>query len=156
MRTTATLRGTGDADVASIEDPAELPARIVSPAENWRGRYRYTYSSAGGSHDVEGFVRTDCLRTGERCMSYFSEPKSGEPFVFADGRWTLHYEGPVSCGGADGPRVRIDRSAELELPDPVTTPINLLEGRGQEEVPPGPCGSLPLSPYSLRFERTGE
>ncbi len=150
------LKRTGDVDITPMEDPAQLPARVVSPAENWRGRYRYTYSSQRGAHDVEGLVRTDCLRSGERCMSYFSEPNSAEPFVFADGRWTLHYEGPVSCGSADGPRVRINRNAELELPTPVTTPINLLEGRGQEEVPPGPCGSIPLSPYSLRFERTGD
>jgi hypothetical protein len=102
-------------------------------------------------------VQTRRLRTVERCMSYFNEVSSAEPFVFADGQWTLHYNAPVSCGGPAGPRVRIDRSAELDLPQPTSDPIDVLVGHGQEEVASG--GSLcaiPPRTYSLRFERTGD
>jgi hypothetical protein len=88
-------------------------------------------------------------------MSYFNEAHSAEPFVYADGRWILHYKAPVSCGSLDGPRVHIDRTAELDLPQPASDPIDSLDGSGQEEVGTGPC-TFPLSNYSLDFERTGD
>ncbi len=152
---TVTMKRTGDVDTTTLDDPTKLPTRIPSPAQGFTGHYRYTYSSALGSRDVDGYVRTDCLRTGDRCMSYFSEPRSSEPFVFADGRWTLHYAGPVNCGSADGPRVQIDRNAELELPEPTSDPIEMIDGQGQEQVASGPC-MRPTSNYNLRFTRTGD
>ncbi len=151
---TINLTRTGDVDIAGIDDPAALPPRKPSPAAGFRGRYRYTYS-AYTSHDAEGIVETSCLRTGERCMSYFNEPNSGEPFVFADGQWTLHYNAPVSCEGRTGPRVRIDRTAELDLPQPTSDPIEVLVGHGQGTVSSGgPCTGT--QDYNLRFERTGD
>lgn len=152
---TVTMKRTGDVDITKLDDPAGLPTRIHSPAQGFRGHYRYTYSSAGASYDTDGYVRTDCLRTGERCMSYFSSPRSAEPFVFADGRWTLHYSGPVSCGSLSGPRTQVDRTAELELPDPASDPIQAITGRGQQQVVNGPCMS-PLDNYNLRFTRTAD
>ncbi|WP_082984254.1 serine/threonine-protein kinase [Mycobacterium sp. 1465703.0] len=151
---TVNLTRTGDVDIASIGDAAALPPRKPSPAAGFRGQYRYTHSAAAGSHDVLGFVQTRCLRTGERCMSYFYESRSAEPFVFADGQWILHYNAPVSCGSATGPRVRIDRSAELDLPQPTSDPIEVLAGQGQETVSSGPCAGT--QNFNLRFERTGD
>jgi hypothetical protein len=150
---TINLTRTGDVDIAGIDDPAALPPRKPSPAAGFRGHYRYTSSSY--SHDVEGSVQTRCLRTGERCMSYFYAARSAEPFVFADGQWTLHYNAPMSCGGVTGPRVRIDRAAELELPQPTSDPIELLAGHGQGTVSSdGPCTGT--RNYNLRFARTGD
>lgn len=151
---TINLTRAGDVDTASIDDPAALPPRKPSPAAGFRGHYRYTHSTSAGSHDVLGSLQTRCLRTGERCMSYFYEPRSAEPFVFADGQWTLHYNAPVSCGSATGPRVRIDRSAELGLPQPTSDPIEVLAGQGQETVSAGPCAGT--ENFNLRFERTGD
>jgi hypothetical protein len=152
---TINLTRTGDVDIAAIEDPAALPPRKPSPAAGFRGHYRYSSSRQGGaSHEVVGSVQTRCLRTVERCMSYFNEVSSAEPFVFADGQWILHYNAPVSCGSAAGPRVRIDRSATMELPMPTSDPIDVLVGHGHEEVSSGPCNGN--QDYDLRFERTGD
>jgi hypothetical protein len=152
---TVSLVRTGDVDIASIDDPATLPAREPSPAAGFRGHYRYIHSKdAYHPIVVEGEVETRCLRTGDRCMSYFNEPNSAEPFVFADGQWTLHYNAPVSCG-ATGPRVPVDRTAELDLPEPTSDPIELLVGQGREEVSSALC-PVPVHTYNLRFERTGD
>lgn len=151
---TVTLRRTGDVDTTDIADLSSLPARTSTPASGFRGHYRYTYHSYA-SRDVDGYVRTNCLRTGDRCMSYFFEPGSAEPFVFADGRWTLHYNAPVSCGGPDGPRVRIERDATLDLPQPTEDPIDVVTGRGDEGVADSAC-SIPRQSYTLRFQRIGD
>jgi serine/threonine-protein kinase len=99
-------------------------------------------------------VQSSCLRTGERCMSYFNEPGSGEPFIFSNGQWTLDYNAPVSCGGPTGPRVRVNRNAQLDLPQPTADPIDVLVGQGTEKVSDDRC-ALAQS-YDLRFERIGD
>ena len=137
---TINLTRTGDLDISSVDDPTTLPPLKPSPAAGFRGQYRYQHRGEDGDpHEVVGSVQTRCLRTVERCMSYFSEPRSAEPFVYADGQWVLHYNAPVSCGGAAGPRVQVDRIATLDLPSPASNPIDLLVGRGHEEVVSGPC-----------------
>ena len=153
------LTRTGDLDIAGIADPAALPPRKPSLAAGFRGRYRYTYGELvhgqNASHDVEGAVQSHCLRTGERCMSYFYEAASAEPFVFVDGQWTLHYNAPVHCGSLTGPRVRIERTAELDLPETPSDPIPVVAGHGQETISVGnPCAGT--QNYTLRFERTGD
>jgi hypothetical protein len=45
-----------------------------------------------------------------RCMSYFYEARSAEPFVFTGAQWIFRYNAPVSCGSAAGPRIRIEDS----------------------------------------------
>lgn len=151
---TITLRRTGEVGKTDIPDLNSLPARTSTSASGFRGHYRYTYRSYA-SRDVDGYVRTNCLRTGDRCMSYFVEPGSAEPFVFADGHWTLHYNAPVSCGGPDGPRVRIERDATLDLPQPTADPIDVVIGRGDEGVADSAC-SIPRQSYTLRFQRIGD
>jgi serine/threonine protein kinase, bacterial len=147
---------TGDVDVASISDPSKEPPRVASPAEGFLGHYRYTHTGPSGVPILkDGYVHTDCLRTGERCMSYFSTDNSAEPFVFADGQWTLHYDAGAHCGSPDGPRTHINRSAELALPQPAPDPIDIVFGHGQEQATTGPCAG-PLHYYDLKFERTGD
>jgi hypothetical protein len=149
---TVNLTKTGAVD-ASTGGPAAVPPRKSSPAMGFRGRYRYTHIVSSHLSDVEGTVQTHCLRSGERCMSYFYEPESSEPFVFEDGRWNLHYSAPVDCQAADL-RVRVDRAAELALPQPTDDPIDVLEGNGHEQVLGGPCSGQ--SNFQLRFERIGD
>lgn len=153
---TVSLKRTGDVAIDTIDDPARLTPRTPSPAQGFRGRYRYTYrSSPVSSHDVEGAVETRCLHSGDRCMSYFYEPNSAEPFIFSRGQWTLAYNAPVSCERADGPRVRINRNAVLALPQSPSDPIQTLTGQGQEEVTGVLCRH-PASTYYLQFERIGD
>lgn len=86
-------------------------------------------------------------------MSYFSESRSSEPFVFADGHWRLHYNAPANCGSASGPRVSTDRDATLPLspPDPILT----LTGTGFESSRGGPCAASGHT-FDLRFTRRGD
>jgi hypothetical protein len=145
---------TGAVNATNMDNPAAVPTRKSSPAIGFRGRYRYTHIVGSSLYDVEGTVQTHCLRSGKRCMSYFYEPESSEPFVFADGRWNLHYYAPVDCATADL-RVRIDRAAELVLPQPSDDPIDVLVGDGQEQVlDGGPCSVQ--SKFQLRFDRIGD
>jgi hypothetical protein len=153
---TINLTRKGDLDLSTVDDPSVLPALKPSAAAGFRGQYRYQYRSEGDDdpHEVVGSVQTRCLRTVERCMSYFSEPRSAEPFVFADGQWILRYHAPVSCGSAAGPRVTIDRTATLDLPSPASDPIDLLAGRGHEEIASDQC--TVNNDFDLRFERISD
>jgi hypothetical protein len=64
-----TFTRTADVDVTSLPDPASQPPRVVSPAEALHGRYHSEINWADGEFQKYDYgVRTDCLRTGERCM----------------------------------------------------------------------------------------
>ena len=66
-----TFTRTGDVDVNTVPDPATLPPRVISPAEALRGHYRETDVTPNGYRDQADYVvSTDCLRTGDRCMSF--------------------------------------------------------------------------------------
>ena len=84
-----TFTRTGDVDVASLHDPAAQPPRVVSPAEALRGRYRETKASTVGTQDYDYTVTTNCLRTGDRCMSLFHNSDSYVPLVFGSVAITL-------------------------------------------------------------------
>jgi hypothetical protein len=98
-RQTVTFTRTGDVDVDSLPDPASLPPRVVSPAEGLRGRYHSTRKFTGGFGQMEGDyqVVTNCLRTGDRCMSYFHAPADFRPLVFNGGTWTLDTSNEGKC-----------------------------------------------------------
>ncbi len=80
MKRTVTFTRTGDVDLDSLPDPAGQAPRVVSPAEALHGRYHPTRTSANVGNlkitwpEYDYVVRTDCLRTGERCMSFFRNP----------------------------------------------------------------------------------
>lgn len=71
-----TFTRTADIDVTGLPDPATQGPRVVSPAEALHGRYHHTvtYLRTSGKQEYDFAVRTDCLRTGDRCMSYFHAP----------------------------------------------------------------------------------
>ncbi|WP_319450968.1 MULTISPECIES: serine/threonine-protein kinase [unclassified Mycobacterium] len=125
----------GDVDVASLPDPASVPPRVSSPAEALHGRYLETTTYANGQPQTQAdyAVKTDCLRTGERCMSRFHSPLSGfVPLVFEGGKWTSNLVGNGKCPfGGDLSQVKW--TAEYPLPQPPQDPIQSLTGRGHQE-----------------------
>jgi hypothetical protein len=150
---TVTFTRTGDVDVTSLPDPASHAPRVVSPAEALRGRYHLTRTFASGSQQQEYdyAVRTDCLRTGDRCMSFFHEPNSATPAVFASGKWIYdrEYDAPCPAGGTSHVKV----TAEYPLPAPPQDPITLLTGHGHLQETGSACVS---SDFDDKFVRSGD
>jgi len=150
---TVTFTRTGDVDVESLPDPANLAPRVVSPGEALYGRYHQARTFTNGQKQETDFaVATDCLRTGDRCMSYFHE-SSGlvEPLVFADGNWSLGTDIDSTCPGR-GP-IRVRKTGQYQLPQPPQNPITLLTGHGnQEQTQPCPV----TIEFDETFTRTGD
>jgi serine/threonine protein kinase, bacterial len=151
---TVTFTRTGDADVTKVPDPADLPPRAVSPAAALHGRYHeaITYSngnSALGQDDVT--VRTECLRSGDRCISLFHAPDGVVPLVFGGGKWTRDDEGTVPCNLGGMTHIKI--TAEYPLPEQLQDPIPLLTGHGQNVSTGSACSG---GDFDDKFERTGD
>jgi len=156
---TVILARTADADISLLPDPASLPPRVVSPAEALHGRYDevITYANGHVNRYADG-VRTDCLRTGDRCMSFFVDLKTagGEAYVFGNGTWTRNTEFESACsgGGTDRGTDHSKFTATLPLPQPPQDPITLLTGHGYvENSPPAKC---PSQAFDQKFTRTGD
>ncbi|ORV89901.1 hypothetical protein AWC11_13640 [Mycobacterium interjectum] len=151
-----TFTRTGDVDLKSVADPNALPPRTVSPAEGVHGHYQETGAQPNGYREQNDFVvRTDCLRTGDRCMSFFHKPPlSAMALVFDGGAWTYDREFDMPCtrGGAME-HTRI--VAHFPMPQPPLDPIPILSGHGHEDVtgPPSPCKSTDVD---IKFTRTGD
>ena len=154
---TVTFTRVGDVDVNSVPDPASQAPRVVSPAEALRGRYHYAVTArftTGGTATTKGdyVVRTDCLRTGDRCMSFLHNDKAGDALVFADGAWTENGESDGSCPPGGNFRAKV--SGTFPLPKPLQDPIPVLTGNGRMERSPGTaCASFD---FDMRYERTGD
>jgi serine/threonine-protein kinase len=147
---------TGDPDVDKIPDPAALPPRVVSLAEALHGRYHeaITYTSGTmvpGQDDLT--VRTNCLRTGDRCMSLFHAPDGVVTLVFRSGKWARNEEGTVPC--ERGGTAHIKLTAEYPLPEQLQDPIPVLTGHGTQNVSAGSaCASG--GDFDDKFVRTGD
>jgi serine/threonine-protein kinase len=151
---TVTFTRTGDADTAKVPDPAGLPPRAVSPASALHGRYHeaITYangSSAPGQDDLT--VHTECLRTGDRCMSMFHAPDGVVPLVFAAGKWTRNDVGTVPCNLGGMTQVKI--TAEYPLPADLQDPIPVLTGHGSNVSTGSACSG---GDFEDKFVRTGD
>jgi serine/threonine-protein kinase len=136
---TVTFTRTGDVDIESLPDPADLPPRAVSPAEALYGHYRQEQTFTNGQKfNADYAVVTDCLRTGDRCMSYFHESSGlALPLVFADGQWTRIRDVDSTCPGIGG-AMHVKTTGIYPMPQPVQNPIALLSGHGAQEQT-GPC-----------------
>ncbi|WP_066911941.1 serine/threonine-protein kinase [Mycobacterium interjectum] len=151
-----TFTRTGDVDVTSMADPNALPPRVVSPAVGVHGHYQETGTQPNGYREQNDFVvRTDCLRNGDRCLSFFHKPPlSAMALVFDGGAWTYDREFDMPCtrGGAME-HTRI--VAHFPMPQPPQDPIPLISGHGHEDVtgPPSPCKSTDVD---IKFARTGD
>jgi serine/threonine-protein kinase len=145
---TAVFTRTADTDISLLPDPTTLPPRVVSPAEALHGSYDelFTYAS-GHTKSYRDGVRTDCLRTGDRCMSYFVDLKTGfgEAFFFGNGTWTRNEEFDHTC--------HISITTTLPLPQPPQDPIMLLTGHGYQAEAGSQCTS---SAFEQKFTRTGD
>jgi serine/threonine protein kinase len=147
---------TADTDIALLTDPATLAPRVVSPAEALHGSYDGQVTFANGhKNGVDHYgVRTDCLRTGDRCMTFFIVPTNGndEAFVFANGTWTRNEEFESNCSSGGTSHAKF--TATLRLPQPPQDPITLLTGHGYDEAGPGTnCHS---QAFDETFTRTGD
>ena len=127
---TVTFTRTGDVDINSLPDPATLPPRVVSPAEALHGRYhiKRTFSSTLPQQDAEEAVTTHCLRTGDRCMSYFHSRTTDTPLVFSDGNWTMDLEYQATYPGCTN--LYLKTTGQYPLPQPPQNPITVLTGNG--------------------------
>src|SRR6201991_4133502 len=131
---TVTFARTGSIDVNTLPDPAALPPRVVSPAAALRGHYQLTRNFTNGSpqQDLVYDVTTDCLRTGDRCMSYFHSPSDFRPLVFGEGNWTSNIEFDGKCPPPGAP-THLKFPAQYPMPQPPQDPITLLIGHGRQE-----------------------
>ena len=150
-----TFTRTGDVDVNSLTDPATPPPRVVSPAEALHGRYHQTSVQPNGFREQDDYVvRTDCLRTGDRCMSLFHKsPAAALALVFDRGTWTYDREFDARCSKGGMSHVKI--VVPFPLPQQPQDPITLIAGRGHEDVtgPPSPCKSTDVD---VKFTRLGD
>lgn len=151
---TVTFTRTGELDVNSLPDPAGQPPRLASPAEALRGRYQLTRTFNDGTPQRQSYltVRTDCLRSGDRCISYFHGPTGGLPLVFSGGNWTVDVEDDSTCA-ASGDTSRVKITARYSLPQPAQDPIRLLTGHGHQQQ----TGSCAIdADFDETFKRAGD
>ncbi|MEE6177920.1 serine/threonine-protein kinase [Mycobacterium sp. 050134] len=156
QKRTVTFTRTGDVDVNSLPDPAALPPRVASPAESLRGRYHVTRNFQQGmpQQQLDLAVVTDCLRGGDRCMSYFHSKTIDEPLVFGGGAWALdieHNENASACGGT----VFVKATGRYPLPEPAQDPIATLTGHNLLEQAGQPACTMRVR-YDETLRRTGD
>ncbi|WIM89316.1 protein kinase [Candidatus Mycobacterium wuenschmannii] len=151
-RSTVTFTRSGDAHQSLVEDPSKLPARVASPASALRGRYHSETTNPGGSqHDY--IAATDCLRSGKRCLSSFTDSKDGSSrhFNFADDKWTRHSTSDTKC--KNGTPQHNEWAIEGGLPQPPQDPIAVWKIGEHLEMTGGCSGSRD---YESTFTRTGD
>jgi serine/threonine-protein kinase len=145
---------TGELEVGvSVADPSTQPPPVVSPAQALHGQYRETDTYAEGTRtaEVEFDVQSFCLRTGQRCMSYWQNSTDSKVLVFTPDTWVLATTSSDSTC-QNGGRSHRDISLHYPLPQPPQDPINLLTGRGHYTV----TGDCPFtSDFDSRAQRIG-
>ncbi len=149
----ATRIGDADSDV-SVADPAAMPARVVSPGQALYGSYQETdtYKDGNRNADVSFDIQSFCLRTGERCLSYWLSPNDIKVLIFAKNEWVLANRSSDSKCTNGGPAHR-EITLQYPLPSPAQDPITLLTGRGHYTV----TGGCPFnSDFDSKVQRTGD
>jgi serine/threonine protein kinase len=150
---TVTFTRTADTRVDLLPDPASLPGRVASPAQGLHGGYHntMTFTSGPAPQQRDYVVRTDCLRTGDRCMSFFHSADYVESLVFANGQWTrtIEYDAPCPAGGTGHAKV----TANYPLPQPPQDPIAVLTGHGHMDSTGSACAG---GDFDEKFVRTGD
>jgi hypothetical protein len=146
---------TGDVQPdVSVADPAAQPARVASPAEALHGGYQETDTYVDGNRtaEVSFDIQTYCLRTGERCLSYWLNPDDAKILVFAQNQWVLSNTSSDSKCTSGAPAHQ-EISLQYPLPQPPQDPIPLLTGRGHITIT-GNCAYN--SDFDSRVQRTGD
>jgi hypothetical protein len=150
---TVTLTRTGDVDIETLPDPVTVPPRVVSPAEPLRGQYQQsrTFPSVGQTQQTVYRVDTNCLRTGDRCISFFhGQAGEAEPLTFRDGNWNLFTESDNACRGG---QMHVTKSGRYPLPQPLQNPITLLTGNGRQDQTAPCAGNIA---FNETFTRIGD
>jgi len=141
-------------DNVSVADPAAQPPRATSPARGLHGRYQETdtYVDGGRTAQVNFDIQTYCLRTGERCLSYWQNPNDTKVLVFSQNQWVLaDTSEDATC--KNGGRAHSEVTLQYPLPQSAQDPITLLTGRGHYTV----IGECPFnSDFDSRVQRTGD
>lgn len=152
---TVTFTRTGDVEEGvSVADPATLPARVASGAQALRGRYQEVdiYKDGNRSADVNFDISTYCLRTGDRCLSYWLTPGDVKILTFDKNQFVLANMSSDSTCEKGGPAHR-EITLQYPLPTPAQDPITLLTGNGHYTI----TGACPFnSDFESRVERTGD
>jgi hypothetical protein len=153
---TATFTRTSDIDastVAGLPDPAKLPPFVSSPAKAMVGRYHQLSTQPNGFKSQADWVaRTDCLRTGDRCLTLLhAPPAKGMSLLFANGSWLYGPAYDAQCWKGGVMHVQINVS--FPLPQPPQDPITSLTGHGREELTGSAC---PSTDVDVRLTRTGD
>jgi serine/threonine-protein kinase len=161
---TVTFTRTGDADLKNLPDPATFTPRVVSPAAVLHGRYHELRTYQGTKRidptEADWAVSTDCLRTGDRCMSYFHRrfdnpgDSYGLPAVFAAGNWTIDLERDFNC--SNGTLYHGSQITQLPLPAPPQDPITQLIGHGRASATAAPCQGAYEATINQTFTRIGD
>jgi hypothetical protein len=153
---TVTRTGNADPDV-EVGDPSAQPPRVSSPGSALWGDYVQTQTNpqTGQVYPPTTYGgNTQCLRSGDRCLSYLVEPNTTALLVltFADGMWTST-SAPDDSPCEDGEPGASLLTGEFTLPQPVPDPIVVLTGT-HRTVRTGACpGELTLD---VRLDRTGD
>ncbi len=148
-----TFTRTGDVDLASLPDPATLPPRVVSQAQGLHGHYQLalTFTIQVAQQLGSSSIQTDCLRTGDRCMSYFHAKSGDVPLLFGGGNWTWSEESDGKC--PSGGPAHLSTTGQYPLPQPRQDPIPVLKGHGHWQQ----NGSCAVSvDFDETFTRTGD
>jgi serine/threonine-protein kinase len=138
----------------SVADPSAQPPRVKSPAQGLHGRYHETdtYTSGGRSAEADFDITTYCLRTGDRCLSYWKNPSDAKILVFAQHQWALTNT-TVNAKCNNGSPAHGQITVQYPLPQAAEAPITLLSGRGHYTV----TGECPFdSDFDSRVQRTGD
>jgi hypothetical protein len=150
-----TFTRTGDlAKTVPIAEPQAQPPRVASPAAALRGRYQETdtYIDGGRNAEVNFDIQSYCLRNGQRCLSYWSNPPDAKILVFSQNQWGLTTTtSDTQC--QSGGRAHREIILQYPLPQPPQDPITLLTGHGHYTI----TGDCPFnSDFDSRVQRIGD
>ncbi len=158
IKRTATFTRTGDADIASVPDPAKLPPRKLSQALYLHGIYHSKVTVTGPStkpaEEGDYSVDTICLRDGDRCLSRFLQTDGSgrdQLFIFENEAWTRNTEEDIPCAAGGTSHTRL--TAVFPMPNPAPDPIVQLTGGGLSTVTGSACAG---GHYDEVFTRTGD
>jgi hypothetical protein len=143
-------------DRTVVSDPADTPAYVKSPAEALHGTYRYLQTFDGKTLEPQVYEgATHCLRDGQRCMTYMTQPGTDKLLVmmFEDGTWVSNApSSETGCTGGAG-KARMEAYDEFPLPEPLQDPITLLAGKTKQTY----VGDCPgAAETDVKLERVGD
>jgi hypothetical protein len=148
---TVTFTRTGDiTGTDGVADPSGEAARVASPAEALYGSYQLTQTFPTSKTTDNVRVHTYCLRSGDRCVSYFYGDNLW-PMTFANDSWTANFTFDGKCPSGGTSHVTI--TAEFPLPQTHPNPIATLTGNGRQDSVGTACSG---SDFDAEFVRTGD